>query len=137
MRGSAVRKVGMRDDVMMVGTHTVPPGRRHWRSDASAFAIVDYHGTPLMWVEGDQVVGEMALVMPKPKYAGRGEEPLATDTLLWFEVVKIGGMPMIRTWWARGKNTERTQRVAKLEILEVKTWPERVRQLLQLMGWVN
>lgn len=133
-----VRTVAMRDGLMMTGNHHMPQGKRHWRSDASAFAITDYHNTPLLWVEGNEVVGEMALTVSKPQYAGGGTvSPLANETLLWFEVVRIGGVPMIRTWWARGRNVDRTQRVARLEILDVNSWPERMKQLLQLMGWVN
>jgi len=127
----------MRDGLMMLGNHTMPPGKRHWRSDAAAFAIVDYHGTPMLWVEGNEVVGEMALTVAKPELLKGAPDVLSNETLLFFEVVRIGGSPMIRTWWARGKNVERTQRVARLEILDVKTWPERMKQLMQLMGWLN
>lgn len=135
-----VRKVAMRDGLMMVGNHTMPPGRRHWRSDASAFAIIDYHGSPLLWVEGDKVVGEMSLTVAKPKLdRGNGLPvvPSPNETLLWFEMVSVSGLPMIRTWWATGKNVERTMRRARLELFDVKAWPERMKQLLQLMKWVN
>lgn len=130
----------MRDGLMMLGNHHVPPRKRHWRSDASAFAITDYHGTPLLWVEGNQVVGELALTVAKPELQ-RGKPQLAMpskdETLLWFEVVPVKGLPMLRTWWAKGKNIDRTQRVARLELLDMKTWPERMRQLMQLMNWTD
>lgn len=132
-----IRRVAMRDGLMMLGNHHMPPGKSVWRSDASAFAITDFHGTPLLWIEGDQVVGELALTVAKPEQLRGTPSPLSNETLLFFEVVRISGVPMIRTWWARGKNIERTQRIARLEILDVKTWPERMKQLLQLMGWVN
>jgi hypothetical protein len=135
-----IRTVAMRDGLMMVGDHAMPAGRRHWRATASAFAIVDYHGTPLLWIEGDQVVGDMALTVAAPELV-KGKPVVATpgenETLLWFEVVRIKGLPMIRTWWARGRNVDRTQRAARLELLDLKTWPERMRELLQLMNWVN
>lgn len=133
-----IRRVGMRDNLVMLGNHHMPAGKRHWRSDASAFAVTDYHGTPLIWVEGQEVVGEMAVTVAKPTYAGRGGEavaPLANETLVWFEVVKIGGAPMIRTWWAKGSDTVRTQKVARLEIVDVKTWRTRFAELLKLMDW--
>lgn len=130
----------MRDGLMMVGDHTVPEGKRHWRATASAFAIVDYHGTPLLWIEGGQVVGDLALTVAKPAFA-RGQPEIVErhddEHLLWFEVVPVRGVPMIRTWWARGANIDRTQRIARLEAFDLKTWPERMKQLLQLMGWVN
>lgn len=135
-----IRSVAMRDGLMMVGDHAMPAGRRHWRATASAFAITDFHKNPLLWIEGDQVVGDMALTVAKPQYAGHcdpGVTSFGDETLLWFEVVRQGGMPMLRTWWARGKNIDRTQRVARLEILDLKTWPERLRQLLQLMNWIS
>lgn len=135
-----VRTVAMRDGLMMVGDHSVPAGKRHWRSSAGAFAIVDYHGTPLLWIEGDKVVGDLALTVAKPAMI-RGKpciiEAENDEHLLWFEVVRVKGAPMIRTWWARGENIDRTQRVARLELLDLKTWPERMKQLLQLMNWVN
>jgi hypothetical protein len=140
MRQLPIRTVAMRDGLMMVGDHAMPAGRRHWRATASAFVIVDYHRTPLLWIEGDQVVGDMALTVAKP-HLDRGKPVIAlpadNETLLWFEVVRVRGLPMIRTWWARGENVDRTQRVARLELLDLKTWPERMRQLLQLMDWVN
>lgn len=135
-----IRTVAMRDGLMMVGNHHLLPGQRHWRSDAAAFAIVDYHGTPLLWKDGDQIVGEMSLTVAKPEFdRGRPKivTPLENETLLWFEVVRVKGIPMIRTWWARGKNVDQTQRVARLEALDIKAWPERMKQLLQLMNWVN
>ena len=135
-----IRHVAMRDGLMMTGDHHLPPGRQQWRCTASAFAITDYHKNPMLWIEGNQVVGEMSLTVAKPQYAGRadpGITPNSNQTLLWFEVVCLGGIPMIRTWWALGWNIERTQRVARLEILDVNTWPERMKQLLQLMGWVS
>lgn len=130
----------MRDNLMMLGNHHMPAGRRHWRSDANAFAITDYHGTPLLWREGDEIVGEMSLTVAKPIYAGRGGEtftPFANETLKWFEVVKIGGAPMVRTWWAKGRDLDRTMRVARLEIIDPKTWPARFGQLLKLMDWAS
>lgn len=133
-----VRRVGMRDNLVMLGNHHMPAGKRHWRSDAAAFAITDYHGTPLLWVEGKEVVGEMAMTVAKPTYAGRGGEtvaPLANETLMWFEVVKIGGAPMVRTWWARGENVDRTNKVARLEIIDTKNWRTRFAELLKLMDW--
>lgn len=132
-----IRTVAMREQLLMVGDHTMPPGRRHWRATASAFAIVDYHNTPLLWIEGDQVVGDMALTVPKPHQGGPAASIAANETLLWFEVVRMGGMPVLRTWWARGDNVDRTQRVWKVETFDQKTWPERLRQLLQLMGWIS
>lgn len=135
-----VRRVGMRDHLMMVGNHHMPPGRRHWRSDAGAFAITDFRGTPLLWVEGDYVVGEMSLTVAKPKLdRGNGlpAVPNPNETLLWFELVSVSGLPMIRTWWAIGKNIDHTMRKARLELFDQKAWPERMRQLLQLMKWVN
>lgn len=129
-----IRRVGMREHLMMVGNHHMSQGKRHWRSDAAAFAITDFHGSPLLWVEGLEVVGEMSLTIPKPQSA---TSPAANETLLWFEVVPVSGSPMIRTWWAQGKNAGRTQRVCRAELLDAKTWPERLRQLLQLMNWVS
>lgn len=138
----AIRRVGLRDNLLMLGNHHMPAGKRHWRSDASAFAITDYHGTPLVWAETTggktEIVGEMAVTVAKPTYAGRGGgavAPLANETLVWFEVVKIGGAPMVRTWWARGKNIDRTNKVARLEIIDVKNWRTRFAELLQLMDW--
>lgn len=132
-----IRTVAMREQLLMVGDHAMPQGRRHWRATASAFAIVDYHNTPLLWIEGDQVVGDMAITIPKPQHGGAVLSVAANETLLWFEVVRMGGMPVLRTWWARGKNVDRTQRVWKVETFDPKTWPERMKQLLQLMGWVG
>jgi hypothetical protein len=138
--GLSLRTVAMRDGLVMVGDHAMPAGRRHWRATASAFAITDYHRTPLLWIEGDQVVGDMALTVASPEMQ-RGKpaivEPGDNETLLWFEVVRVKGLPMVRTWWARGANVDRTQRVARLELLDLKAWPDRMRQLLQLMNWVN
>lgn len=135
-----IRTVAMRDGLMMVGDHAMPAGRRHWRATASAFSIVDYHRTPLLWVEGGQVVGDMALTVAAPEIV-RGKPIIASagqdESLLWFEVVRVRGLPMIRTWWARGRNVERTQRVARLELIELKTWPDRMRELLQLMNWID
>jgi hypothetical protein len=134
------RKVAMRDGLMMVGNHHMPPGRRHWRADAASFAIIDYHGTPLLWVEGDKVVGSMSLTVAKPQLdrgTGLPVTPNPNETLLWFEAVKVNGLPMIRTWWAVGKNVDHTMRKARLELFDLKTWPERMKQLLQLMKWVN
>lgn len=140
MRQLPIRTVAMRDGLRMVGDHAMPAGRRHWRATASAFAIVDYHNTPLLWVEGDQVVGDMALTVASPEMQ-RGKPVLAMpgeeETLIWFEVVRVKGLPMIRTWWASGANVDRAQRIARLEMLDLKTWPERMRQLLQLMNWVG
>lgn len=139
----AIRRVAMREALLMHGDHEMPAGKRHWRATASSFAITDYRNTPLLWIEQlggvVQVVGEMSLTMPKLTYTGRfGPQamPGPNETLLWFEVIKVDNMPVIRTWWARGENVDRTQRVAKLEILDVKTAPERLRQLMQMMGWV-
>lgn len=130
----------MREGLMMLGNHHVPPGKRHWRADASSFAITDYHGTPLLWVEGGEVVGDLALTVAKPELQ-HGKPVLAmpgdNESLAWFEVVKVKGLPMIRTWWAKGKNIDRTQRVARLELLDMKSWPERFRQLMQLMNWID
>lgn len=140
MRSSPIRTIAMREGLVMVGNHTMPPGKRHWRAAASSFAITDYHKTPLLWVEGDEVVGDMAITVPKPQDAGRGgtETPIASnETLVWFEVIRLGGMPVIRTWWARGENIDRTQRVWRIETFDPKTGPERLRQLLQLMGWAG
>lgn len=133
-----IRRVGMRDNLLMLGNHHMPAGKRHWRCDKNAFAITDYHGTPLVWSEGDHIVGEMSVTVAKPTYAGRGGAavaPLANETLMWFEVVKIGGAPMVRTWWAKGENTERTCKVARLEIIDVKNWRTRFAELLKLMDW--
>ncbi len=139
-----IRRVAIREGLLMHGDHAMPAGKRHWRATASSFQITDYRNTPLLWFEQlgglPEVVGEMSLTMPKPTYTGKfGQQavPLANETLLWFEVIKVDNMPMIRTWWARGRNIERTNRVARLEILNVNTWPERMKQLLQLMGWVG
>jgi hypothetical protein len=133
----------MRDHLMMVGNHHMPPGRRHWRSDASAFALTDFRGTPMLWVEQDRggvfVVGEMSLTVAKPQFdRGNGlpAVPNANERLLWFEAVRVGGLPMIRTWWAVGK-VDQTMRRARLELFDKKTWPERSMQLLQMMDWVN
>jgi hypothetical protein len=135
-----IRRVGLRDNLMMLGNHHMPAGRRHWRCDKGAFAITDYHGNPLVWAEGDQIVGEMAVTVAKPRYAGRGGEavaPLANETLVWFEVVKIGGAPMVRTWWAKGTDIERTMKVARLEIIDPKKWQARFAELLKLMDWAS
>ena len=139
-----IRRVAMREGLLMHGNHEMPAGKRHWRADASSFQITDYRNTPLMWIEQDgghvQAVGEMSLTMPKLQYTGKFGPlavPAPNETLLWFEVIKVDNMPVVRTWWARGANVERTQRVARLEILDVKTWPERMKQLLQMMGWVG
>lgn len=135
-----LRKVAMRDGLMMVGNHHMPPGRRHWRSDAGAFAIIDYHGMPMLWIEGGEIVGEMALTVAKPqldKGNGLPVTPNPNETLLWFELVKVAGLPMIRTWWAVGRNIDQTMRKARLELFDQKTWPERLKQLFQMMKWVN
>lgn len=135
-----IRRVGLRDSVLMLGNHHMPAGKRHWRCDASSFAIVDYHGTPLVWIEGQEVVGEMSATVAKPTYAGKGGEavtPLANETLVWFEVVKLGGAPMVRTWWAKGRNLDRTMKVARLEIIDPKTWQRRFAELLKLMDWAS
>lgn len=139
-----IRRVAIREGLLMHGNHAMPAGKRHWRSDAAAFQITDYRNTPLLWIEQVggkvEVVGEMSLTMPKLTYTskfGPQAVPSANETLLWFEVIKIDNMPVVRTWWARGKNVDRTQRVARLEVLDVNKWPERMKQLLQLMGWVG
>jgi hypothetical protein len=135
-----VRRVGMRDHLLMVGNHHMPLGKRHWRSDAAAFAITDFRGTPMLWVEGNYVIGEMSLTVAKPQLehgSGVPAVPNDNETLLWFEAVSVGGLPMIRTWWAIGENIDRTMRRARLELFDRKTWPERMRQLLQMMKWVN
>lgn len=137
----AIRTVAMRDGLLMVGNHHMPPGRRHWRSDASAFAITDYRGTPMLWIEGGYVVGDLSLTVAKPQLErgnGLPAEPAGPDeSLLWFEMVRVGGLPMIRTWWAVGRNVDHTMRKARLELFDAKTWPERIRQLLQMMKWVD
>ena len=135
-RALPLRTVAIRENLVMVGDHEMPAGRRHWRVTASAFAITDYHKTPLIWVEGDQVVGDMAVTVPKPQHGGIVASPAANEILLWFEVIRLGGMPVLRTWWARGRNVDRTQRVWRVETFNPKVWPERMKQLLQLMGWV-
>lgn len=135
-----LRKVAMRDGLMMVGNHHMLQGKRHWRSDAGAFAVIDYHGTPMLWVEGGEIVGEMSLTVAKPqldKGNGLPVIPNTNETLLWFEMVNVSGLPMIRTWWAVGKNIDHTMRKARLELFDKKTWPERMKQLLQMMKWVN
>lgn len=139
-----IRRVGLRDNLLMLGNHHMPQGRRHWRCDLGAFAITDYHGTPLVWAETTggktEIVGEMSVTVAKPTYAGRGGEsvaPLSNETLMWFEVVKIGGAPMVRTWWAKGENVERTMKVARLEIIDPKTWKTRFGELLKLMDWAS
>lgn len=134
---SSARAVAMREGLLMVGDHTMPPGRRHWQATASAFAITDYHGTPLLWINGDKVVGDMSLTMPKPTYRGHPSRLPSTAKLLWFEVTPLGGAPVLRTWWAIGKNVARTQRVWCAEVLDLTTWPERSKQLVQLMGLVG
>lgn len=138
-----IRRVAIREGLLMHGDHSMPLGKRHWRATASSFLLTDYRDTPLVWIENcgptTQVVGDMSLTMPKLTYTGKfgpPAVPAANETLLWFDVIKIDNMPVIRTWWARGKNVDRTQRVARLEIIDVKSAPERIMQLLQMMGWV-
>ncbi len=138
-----IRRVAIREGLLMHGDHAMPAGKRHWRASAASFQLTDYRNTPLMWVEqvgGEvQVVGDMSLTMPMPTYTGKFGLPYTpgpNETLLWFEVIKVDNLPVIRTWWARGRNVDRTQRVARLEIIDVKTAPERLRQLMQMMGWV-
>lgn len=127
----------MRDGLMMRGNHHMPAGKRHWRSDAGAFAITDAHKNPMLWIEGNEVVGDISLTIAKPQYLGTGCPDIqSNETLLRFEVGKVGGMPVILTWWARGKNVEHTQRVCRSEILDPKTYQERMKQLLQLMNWI-
>ena len=137
---AALRTVAMRDHLMMVGNHHMPPGRRHWRSDAGAFAITDYRGTPMLWVEGAYVVGDISLTVAKP-HMDRGNglpaAPNPNETLLWFEIVSSAGLPMIRTWWAIGPNVDRTMRQARLELFDAKNWIGRVGQLLKMMKWIN
>jgi hypothetical protein len=138
--GHPVRTVAMRDGLMMRGNHHMPAGRRHWRADASSFRLVDEFGTALLWVDGNEVVGDIGMTVAKPQFdRGNGLPviPNANETLLSFALVQQGGLPMIRTWWAVGKNVDRTMRKARLELFNPKTWPERSLQLLQMMKWVN
>lgn len=135
----------MRLDLSMIGNHHMPPGRRHWRADASSFALIDQFDQPQLWIEGPgieniDVVGEMAMTVAKPVFdRGNGLPviPNANETLLGFGLVRQNGLPMIRTWWAVGKNVDRTMRRARLELFNAKTWPERLNQLLQMMGWIS
>lgn len=135
-----IRRVGLRDNLLMIGNHHMPAGKRHWRCDLGAFAITDYHGTPQVWIEGREVVGEMSATVAKPVHAGKGGEavsPLAHEALLYFEVGKKGGFPIVRTWWARGKNVERTMKVCREELIDPKTWQRRFTELLKLMDWAG
>lgn len=133
----------MREGLLMHGDHAMPPGKAHWRATASSFMISDYRNTPMIWTEQrggiTEIVGKMDVTMPKLTYTGKfGPQavPGQNETLLWFEVIKVDNLPVIRTWWARGWNVDRTMRVARLEILDPKTCSERFKQLLKMMGWV-
>lgn len=138
--GHPVRTVAMRDGLMMRGNHHMPAGRRHWRADASSFRLIDEFGVPRVWVEGGEVVGDIGITVAKPLFdRGNGLPviPNANETLLSYAIVRENGLTMIRTWWAVGKNIDHTMRRARLELLNAKTWPERMKQLLQMMGAVN
>lgn len=95
---------------------------------------------PRLWVDGNEVVGDIGITVAKPQFdRGNGLPvvPNANETLLSWAVVQEGGLTMIRTWWAVGANVDRTMRRARLELLDLKTWPERMKQLLQLMKVTN
>lgn len=131
-----VRTVAMRDGLMMRGNHHMPAGKRHWRADARSFRLIDEWGVPRVWVEGDEVVGDIGITVAKPQFdRGNGLPviPFLNETLLSFAIVQENGLTMIRTWWAVGKNVDHTMRRARLELFNAKTWPERMKQLLQLM----
>ncbi len=136
-----IRSVALREGLLMVGNHSIPAGKRHWRADASSFALIDYAGHPYVWIEGGrgaQVVGDMAVTTPKPQFAGATAPevgPRSNEVLTRFEVLIMGGVPVIRTWWAVGTDLTRTAKNARLEYLDEKTLPERCKQLAALLNW--
>lgn len=142
--GATKRPMALRDGMQMLGDHS-SANRRHWRVTASAFAILDQHRNPMVWLEGNlsnvQVVGEMACTVAKPTYAGFRPPGLAGGTaveqLKWFEVIRDAqGRAILRTWWAQGENINRTCRICRDEYFPAR-WGarfQRIRELMQLMG---
>ncbi len=118
----------------MIGDHELTP-RGLWRATATSFLIRPYRADPVMWISGGYVWGQWSAIVAQPDFNPKPDpETDQPEALVKIEIAIVDEVPTIRTWWGRGANPQTGQRVVREEVLDPRSWHEKMRHLLRLLS---